>query len=418
MSHRPLALASLAALLAACGGPDTGATTGTSHPRDGGQLFGPDAGGPGGTDAGTHGLPDAGGSGGADGGGAQGGAPLDGMTFLFRRQTSASPRSHEVVAYDTTTRQERVVTRLESGGSGAEITGLSISHDRKRLALTAWYQPTAQDLATGVVTQILWTLGPDGGGFSRVTPPSANVGLSSTPCTTSASCASGWDCNTTAGRCQQHLYSQRIDDPVWSADDRTLLYDFGSYFWTSQLQGGELPFAVSSAGGVPHSVSVLADCAQVTNLAMDPTGAGFLAIHSVCLNSANEGLFRYPAAGGSPQKLVGNEQSVDVMLSNPSWLADASGFAFVGVTDFSVNGQTVHGAGALYYAVAGGQLYVLAAPDASTSIRSVALEPHGAFAAYCADAGSGPNVYLVDLRGSTPATTQLTNDGASCDPTW
>ena len=103
----------------------------------------------------------------------------------------------------------------------------------------------------------------------------------------------------------------------------SILFTIGQY-WTGpdrHLTGGTTPFSVPITGGVPNQEVMSTACAQVGSVSQDPRGGGFLAIHSVCRTDADTGLFYYPIPPGPPRKLVGPENSIDVSLQQPAWVA-------------------------------------------------------------------------------------------------
>ena len=103
-------------------------------------------------------------------------------------------------------------------------------------------------------------------------------------------------------------------------------------YWTNgtRLEGGSFPWSVSARETIrrrPWRRPRL----TVLHPSRNPATGDMLYQHSVCIPGQGEsGLYLYPEQGTTtPQRLPGLTD-VDVYLATPSWLADGSGFLFLG----------------------------------------------------------------------------------------
>lgn len=387
------------AALVACTSSDASQANGANGTSDGGTT--PDAdGGPGNGDG--------------DGNGAAKGTPLPATTFLFARDTSTetNTRRHSVIAYDTATGTERVVTDLRGDGStGWEVSGIAIAPDRTRLAIASLYGPTKEDTDTGLATRRLWSLTTDGTDFQRLTPVVPNQG---------------------GGKSG---YSIPIDNPVFSRDGSELYYNFGTYWYEgTKLQGGSRTWRVASAanGTTPSQLDTNAPC-TVIHPAVRPTTGELVLTHSVCAQG-KAGLFLYPANGGEPAPLL-EEGSYDFVvggatvsypvqlaLSTPSWAADGSGFAFTG----AIYKDGAWHREAFAYDMNEKTFQEIVVPSTSdSSVENVTVKGDLTALAYClrspdpADTSRTVlNVHLVDLTKTPADDKAITTDGKSCAPVW
>jgi len=307
--------------------------------------------------------------------------PPSGTTFVFLRSHALRDPSLEIWAYDVSTGQERLVTDLVENGAGHPVHGVAISPDRNRIAFASSYGATADEIAAGT-TDILWTVGLDGTDFRRVTPPSADG----------------------------------AENPAWSPDGLTIAYD-------GPAAAGRFPFTIAAGGGTPVASAFDPVCGQVMDVAIRPTGDGFLAVQSACLAVGHDGLALYPNGGSTtPTRLVINNGAgeVDVSITKPSWVSDGSGFMFVATGTFTFGGNNVLLPAAYLYSIAGGTFAPLVTPpDANTEVLAAALSPDGRFLVECSYRidTQARDLVLADLRGGL-GVTQLTHDGVSCEPSW
>ena len=200
------------------------------------------------------------------------------------------------------------------------------------------------------------------------------------------------------------------------------MFNIGQY-WTSgtgRLSGGTTLFTIPAGGGVPSGVFATPPCGQVSDAAYDPRGGAFVAINSVCLDSAKEGVWLYPLSGGSPTQIAGPSQNqVNPVLDPPSWARDGSGFLFVGSTATTVAGAQVNANVGLLYVTSSGAIDVLIpVPAANDSIDSVTVSADGNFVAFALRDTTAvkSDIYVVDLRTQDFVTWAATTDGMSKEP--
>jgi hypothetical protein len=271
-----------------------------------------------GTSSGNGGPPGASSGDGGDGGssgssgssGGEGGAAgaLPASTFLY---VSAATADHDILmAYDGTTGESRTVTDLRSDGSdGWEIGGYAISPDRTRIAIASLYAPTKEDNDTKLATRRIYSFAVDGSDPRRLTPVFENTG---------------------AGRKQFVL---EIRNPFFSRSGADILYNYGEYWYEgTTLEGGSGIWSVSAAGGLPNLFKAPNPCTFV-DPSVDPKTGKVVMLHSVCIpGQGQDGIYLYPEDGkGTPEKLVGSDGTLDVVLEPPRWVGDGSGFLFVAV---------------------------------------------------------------------------------------
>ena len=342
--------------------------------------------------------PSSGSGSGSTGPGTPGtGAKLPPGTLLYVR--SETPDSDVLVARDLASGAERTVTDLRGDGSkGWEISGYALSPDRSRIVLASIYGPTKADNDTKLATRRLWSLAVDGTDFVRLTPVFENTGN---------------------GR---KLFTIEVQDPAFSADGNQVIYSFGNYWYEgTTLSGGSLPWQVPAAGGALPSPFPTNQGCSVLNPSTNPVTGEVLFRHSVCISSADEGLFLYPAGGGTkPKKLVGQTYGaggVDPSLETASWVADGSGFVFVGTTEVSRNGTTEAVRSLFLYDMAKGGVSPLVVPPPNNYVWNAAIAPDASSIVYCLKQGDDRyDLHLIDLTATKATDVAITNDGKSCSP--
>jgi hypothetical protein len=364
-------------------GGSTETAGGSESPAEGGGPAGNDAGSPGNTEGGASNTP---------------AKALSTTTFLYVH--SVTPDSDELVALDYATGKQWVVTDQKSDGSdGWDIWGHAISPDRTRIAIASLYGPTKADNATGLATRRIWTLASDGTDFQRLTPVFENDG---------------------GGRTN---YNIDVQGPVFSLDGQSIIYDFGTWWYSgTTLQGGSLPWIVATSGKeLPGSFPTNIGC-SVIEPSVNPATGDVLFVHSVCISSADEGLFLYPKDGGSePTKLVDRGYgagNVDPALEKASWLADGSGFVFVGTTEVTRDDVTSNVNSLFLFNMETGNASVLLVPDAGTNIRNAAIAPNGDGIVYCLAHDEVYDLHAIDLTVDPPEDSAITDDGISCSPVF
>ena len=369
-------------------GGDADSAGGTSASAGGADSSGPagagapgNAGSPGQGDAGasTTGTPDA----------------LPTTTFLYVQ--SVTPDSDRLISLDYLTGDTRVITDLKGDDSdGWEIWGHAISPDRTRIVTASLYGPTKADNATGLATRRIWTMATDGSDMQRLTPVFDNDG---------------------AGR---KNYSISVQGPVFTNDGQGIIYEFGNWWYEgTSLEGGSFPWFVSTDGTLPEPFPTILSC-TVVDPSVNPVTGEVLLVHSVCVNSADEGIFLYPSTGGTkPIQLVARGYgagAVDPALQKASWLADGSGFIFVGNIDVQRGADTDVTASILLFDMETGQASVLFSPDADTDVRSAAIAPNADGIVYCLAHDNVLDLHAIDLTVDPPEDSVVTDDGISCSP--
>jgi len=279
---------------------------------------------------------------------------------------------------------------------GWEIWDHAISPDRKRIAIASLYGPTKADTDTGLATRRIWTLAADGGDFQRLTPVFENDG---------------------GGK---STYNIDVQGPVFTADGGGIIYDFGNWWYEgTKLQGGSLPWFVSTQGDLPTFFPTVSSC-SVINPSVNPATGDILFVHSVCVNAADEGIFLYPSTGGSePVKLIDKgfgAGAVEPRLEKASWLADGSGFIFVGTIEVTRDADIDTANSLLAYDMATGDITTLLIPDVGTSVRNAAIAPNGDGIVYCLAHDGVYDLRAIDLTMDPPVDAAITDDGISCSP--
>lgn len=343
------------------------------------------------------GAADGGHSASDDGGSTSHGPALSAGTLLYIRARSSD--SDVLVARTLATGEEHAITDLTGdGSSGWNISGYSLSPDRRRIALTSLYAPTSEDTATGLATRAVWTLDTDGTDFLRLTPTFPN---------------------DSGGRSN---YSISVDGPVWTSDGAFVLYTVGTYWWEgTTLEGGATPWIVAASGSSYPTTWPTSFGCTVIHASRNPATGDMLLIHSVCVPSvgSGDGLYLYPADGGtSPTQLLAASRAadgIDVSLETPSWLADGSGFVFIGESSATDWRPAIFA-----YDMGSRAASLVFAPPADSVMGNAAIAPDASSIVYCLQnttAGSR-DLHLIDLSTSPPTDTALTHDGMSCSPSF
>jgi hypothetical protein len=319
-------------------------------------------------------------------------------TFLYVR--SVTPDNDQLVSLDYVSGDTGVVADLQGDGSdGWEIWGHTISPDRTRIAIASLYGPTKADNVTGLATRRIWTMAVDGSDLQRRTPVFDNDG---------------------GGRTN---YSIAVQDPVFSKDGQSIIFDFGTWWYEGNtLQGGSFPWLVPTSGdGLPEPFPTVASC-SVIDPSVNPATGEVLFVHSVCVNASDEGIFLYPETGsGKPVKLVDRgfgAGAVDPVLEKASWLADGSAFVFVGTIEVTRGDVTDTANSILAYDMATGNIGTLLIPDVDTSVRNVAIAPNGDGIVYCLAHDDVYDLHVIDLTVDPPVESAITDDGISCSPSF
>jgi hypothetical protein len=324
-------------------------------------------------------------------------APLPDGTLLFVRHET---QDHDLlVARELARGVERVITDLTGdGSSGWSIDSYALSPDRRRIALASLYGPTSADTATGLATRAIWTLSTNGTDFRRLTPTFPN------------------DAQGRQG------FQYDVGDPEWTADGSHVIFDFGTYWWEgTSFMGGSFPWIVSASGkSAPTSLPTPTDC-TVIYPSRNPLTGELLFLHSVCVpgQGAGAGVYLYPESGGmSPEQLVSSahvDGQVDVFLRPARWLADGSGFLFVGGA-----AQTEWRPSLLAYDLDAQKVSLIVPAPPATAVYGVAISADSSTLVYCLrdDEDGREDLHLIDLTDASPKDVALTTDGKSCDPSF
>jgi hypothetical protein len=323
-------------------------------------------------------------------------APLPPGTLLYVRSETAD--SDVLVARDLASGTERTITDLRGDGSkGWEIRGYALAPDRTRIVLASLYGPTKADNDTKLATRRLWSLAVDGSDFVRLTPVFENTGN---------------------GR---KLFTIEVNDPTFSKDGSQVIYSFGNYWYEgTTLSGGAAPWQVPAKGGALPALFPANPGCSVLNPSPNPATGEILFRHSVCVRSADEGLFLYPSDGGAPKKLVGQTYGaggVDPSLETASWVSDGSGFVFVGTTDVTRNGKTETVRSLFLYDMGKSSVTPLVIPPENSYVQNAAISPDASAIVYCLRQGDDRyDLHLVDLTARKATDVAITTDGKSCHP--
>ncbi len=350
-----------------------------------------------GSSSGSSGEGGSSGSSGSSGG--EGGAAnaLPASTFLFVSRTT--PDHDTLMAFDGATGQTRIVTDMRGDGSqGWSIAGYSLSADRTRIAVASLYGPTQADVDTKLPTRSIWTFATDGSDFRRLTPVFPNTG---------------------AGRKQFVL---EVRDPFFSATGADVLFNYGEYWYEgTTLSGGSGIWSISAAGGALPSLFRAPNPCSLVDPSVDPRTGKVAIIHSVCVPGQGEdGIYLYAADGsGTPEKLVGEDASLDVVLETPRWLPDGSGFVFVATTTVPINGANTVVRGLFAFDMEKRKATpIVLPPDADTRVTDGAIAPDASAIIYCLQRGETADLHLIDLTTDPATDAAITNDGKSCHPVW
>lgn len=363
----PAAVLSVLALLGACssGGSSGGGSSGTSGGTSGTSGTGAD----GGASSGTPGAP---------------GPALPATTFLFERRVG--PDKENLIARDLATGAERVVTDLKSDGSeGWTIDGFSLSPDRTKIVIASQFGPTKADTDTLIATQRVWTLDTEGKNFTRLTPVFKNSNIG-TP-------------------------GFRIDvrNPAFSADGAKVYYAYGEQTIGSSA-GGTRTWSVAADGSaLPELLDTPAACSVASAVSVDPATGKVLITQAVCAQ-ASDNAFVFFTANGQPAETVLPFGSLSPSLNQPRWAPDGSVFLF-GASEGSAAGLYAY----LTDKKAASKI-IDAGPN--RTIESGSVAPDGSAIVYCLRDGDAKDLHVLDLTKTPPVDSALTNDGASCNPSF
>lgn len=334
----------------------------------------------------------------ADGGGEPGaGGALPASTFLYVSKVDAD--RDVLMAVDATTGETRVVTDLRGDGSqGWSIGGYSLSPDRTRIAIASNYGPTKEDVDTKLATRRIWTLATDGSDFRRLTPVFENTG---------------------GGRSG---FVIEIRNPVFSKSGDTVLYNYGEYWYEgTTLEGGSGIWSVGAQGGTLPDLFKAPNPCTFVDPSVDPKTGKVTVIHSVCIpGQSQDGIYLYAADGsGTPEPLVLANATIDPSLETPRWVADGSGFVFIGLATVPVNDTTKQVRSLYVFDMATREASPIVVPEGDdASVIDATIAPDASAIVYCLREGEAQNLHVIDLSVDPATDTAITNDGKSCHPVW
>lgn len=323
-----------------------------------------------------------------------------------------------IVAFDTATGEETLITELDDdGNSGTDVDGLAVSPDRKWIAFTAIFRPTQEDADTNLPAQILWVVSVDGQIFRRLSATIQNPHTQT--------CSTDFDCQTTTGhcnsfrnRCEPRNFSMDVRDPAWSADGQNVLVNLGMVWFDDQLAGGVTIARVSIEGS--HFLPLASDalCQVVSDAVVRPETGDILEQHSVCLGGANDGLFLRDIQTDTVDELIAAGGTIgDIDVLRPAWI-DRDNLIFASYRNWDVDGNGTidsSGVGLLHVNVATQQIVRQVPPLAGIRFSGVAAAPAGNALAMCLtrDQG-GSDIFVLTDDEARP----VTSDGKSCELSW
>jgi Tol biopolymer transport system component len=108
--------------------------------------------------------------------------------------------------------------------------------------------------------------------------------------------------------------------------------------------------------------------------------------------------------------------AVDPSLEKTSWLADGSGFIFVGNIEVPRGTQTVTTSAILSFDMSTGNSGLLVVSEGDDRVRNATIAPDGSAIVYCLSHDGVLDLRGIDLTLDTPEDVPLTDDGKSCSP--
>lgn len=298
--------------------------------------------------------------------GGSGAAALPATSFVFVRGT-------QIVAFDTGSSSEKVLATLEGASRPEDV---ALSPDRTKVAFIGVFRPGGETVKGD--DKAVWTMGADGSGLQRLTPPVA---------------------------ADAEIQDQAIDraSPEWTRDGSSVVFVLATTGKKGAQTLNESELWQASASGVAKYGDANADCALISSPRF--SGDGMTSILKACSKSAN-GIAIYDALppGEPSSRIAGTDGSDGPAIVSP-------------------DGAT------LYYRVqvgahtalvsrpsAGGKAKTLYAP-ADANVAGYDLSPDGT--QIVAGVGGCKIVVLSSLDAATPTVTPVTESaGGSCAPSW
>lgn len=320
-------------------------------------------------------------------------------TFLFVQKDGYDHDT--LLAYDRASGQVATVTDFKGDGSNGWSlgNGYAISPDRTRIVVASLYGATKADVDTKLAAKRIWTLAVDGSDFVRLTPV--------------------WE-NKAAGRTNWQI---EVSDPVFSKDGATVFFDYGEYWYEgTTLQGAAGIWSVGAAGGaLPDLFQAPSPCSLVSP-SIDPSTGKVAVLHSVCVpgQGQQDGIYLYDeGGGGTPELLFASSNEADLMLEQPRWAADGSGFVFIALARVPDGNSTRQVRSLFIFDMKTRKATPIVVPEGPDArVIDATVAPDVSAIVYCLEEGDARNLHLIDLSGDQATDTAITNDGKSCHPVW
>lgn len=320
-------------------------------------------------------------------------------TFLFVQKDAYDHDT--LIAYDRASGRAATVTDFTGDGSNGWSlgNGYAISPDRTRIAVASLYGATRADIDTKLAAKRIWSLAVDGSDFVRLTPV--------------------WE-NKAAGRTNWQI---EVSDPVFSKDGANVFFDYGEYWYEgTNLQGAAGIWSASAAGGaLPDLFQAPSPCSLVSP-SVDPSTGKVAVIHSVCVpgQGQQDGIYLHDEnGGGTPELLLASSNEVDLMLEQPRWGADGSGFVFIALARVPDGNSTRQVRSLFVFDMKTRKATPVVVPEnPDARVIDAAAAPDASAIVYCLQEGDAQNLHLIDLSGDQATDTAITNDGKSCHPVW
>lgn len=214
-------------------------------------------------------------------------------------------------------------------------------------------------------------------------------------------------------------YKQQIDELRWHPDGAWLWFGHSVQEDFSMPGGGTLAGVDPGTGALEFYVDSIGDCLVNTGPSPSPDGSVLLAVRSVCIEGANEGVvgFDVPPAG-EPQMIVPRPEAI---FTAPRWLPDGAGIVYAARIDYDSDGDgvfDVYGDAIVLLDVATGDQYAMLPPTPEVYIWDFTLSPTGDRVVACVFQDDAQDLLLLDFSVDPPASRWLTDDGSSCKPSW
>jgi hypothetical protein len=262
--------------------------------------------------------------------------PLPLTTFAFYRQGKLADGKDvfHLWVRDVVTGTERLVNRLDDGVSGLRSTAgdrLSISPDRRWIALSAGFRYGDADLHLLGRSRMIWKVSADGQQLVRISPPIADWRASCTPTLPASSdeCSADMFCDVNSRKCTFDFWTEGYEHPVWSPDGQTIFAHFGvtacDNVGCQKFNAFHFPhIALGKAVTMPNQPMAPArniplpqgsPCSTHETI-VSPDGSQIVAEHSRCFARDSSGLLVAGSDGSNPVEIPRRE------CDHMEWRAD------------------------------------------------------------------------------------------------